>query len=93
MVPAERDLEVVVLLKPDDTALHFDVEARSRGRTHSRVSAGGQAYFAKNSHFLREIGVEVQDELALVKSAFGSSLIGGCKIKVAKAGDLEGRIG
>src|SRR5258708_24881019 len=72
MVPAEGDFEVVVLLKADDTALNLDVEAGSWGRTDSSVSAGGQTQFAKNSHFLREIGVEVQDELTLVKSTSGT---------------------
>ena len=90
MVAAERNLKIIVLLEPDNTALHFDVEASGWGRARSGVGPGGQAQFTKDSHLLGKIGVEVQDELPFVKSALDSVLIGGDEIEIAKSGDLEG---
>src|ERR1700681_501762 len=66
VVTAERDLEIIALLEPDNTALHFHVESSSGRRTGSRVRPGGHTQLAQKADLRREIGVDMQNELPFI---------------------------
>src|SRR5438132_11110377 len=80
VVFAKRNLEVVIGVVANDDALHLD---------RVLVRPCRETQFAKGADFRRERRAHVQDHLAEVEAAGLSFSVGGGKINVGEASNLE----
>src|SRR5439155_13549072 len=90
VIAAKRHFEVIVLLKLNDAALYFNVEAGCGWRSGARVGSRRQTQLAEEAYLRGERGVHVQHELAFVEAAMAARLISRGEIDIAEAGNMGG---
>src|SRR5947199_10635346 len=93
VIPAKRDLQMIVLFKPDNAPLDFHVESRCRRGSQSRVGARRETQFTEETHSGRQSRTEMKDKLPFVESAMTSFQSRREKIDVAKATKMQRGIG
>src|SRR5436305_4184264 len=92
VVPAEGDLQMVVLLESYDASLDLHVESGGGRGSRARIRACCKAQLAEEAYSLGESGTEMKNELPFVKPALAAFLSRRGKIYVAKPGNMQGRV-
>src|SRR5204863_6160538 len=83
VVFTERDLEIVVIVVPDDAAFHL---------YFVRCRLSRKAQFSEIAHFFRKGRSKVEHELPKVEATHRSFLVCGREVHIAETPDLKGRI-
>src|SRR5438128_4253556 len=91
VVAAKRDLEIVIVFEPDDTAFYLGIEACHRRCEKSCVGPRCKTQLTHEAHFLRQIRIQMQHELAFRETTPRALLVGAGEVEIAKAGNLQGR--
>ena len=89
MVAAKRRFEGIVLIKPDEAPLDFEIEPCSRRSPCSGVGPRGRAQLPEERNLGRQGGAEVQSELAFREPAANVALIRGPEAEIAESGPPE----
>ena len=88
VIPAERDLQMIILFKPNNAPLDFHIEPARGRRSQTRIGSCGKAQFTKKSDSRGQSGTEVKDELPLVEPAMAPFQGRRGKIDIAKTSNM-----